>query len=273
MDTLTTKIKAAASGQIAILGIPFDKNSSFLAGSAEAPPTIRQELYSDARNLWTESGLNLAEALADCGDLDCAQAERVFSDIHAVVSLMIERGLKPISLGGDHSVTYPIVKALSKKYPDLNILQIDAHPDLYQEFEGNLFSHACPFARIMEDGLARRLVQVGIRTMNGHQREQARRFGVETIEMRAVRNGVPREFEGPLYISIDMDALDPACAPGVSHPEPGGFTTRELVDLIQSLKANVVAADIVELNPRRDLHALTAVTAAKLLKEIAAKML
>jgi arginase family enzyme len=152
-------------------------------------------------------------------------------------------------------------------------LHFDAHPDLYDEFLGNRHSHASPFARIMEEGLAKRLVQVGIRTVNGHQREQAERFGVEFVEMRNWRDDLTLDFDSPVYISFDLDALDPAFAPGVSHREPGGLSTRQAIGVIQRLRAKVVGADIVEFNPRMDPAQITAVVCAKLLKEIAAKML
>src|SRR5258705_11725302 len=98
---------------------------------------------------------------------------------------VLEGGGAPLWLGGDHSVTYPILRALGPRHRELTIVQVDAHPDLYDEFEGERHSHACPFARIMEEGLARRLVQIGIRTMNGDQRGQAARFGVEVVDMKA----------------------------------------------------------------------------------------
>ena len=178
-----------------------------------------------------------------------------------------------ITLGGDHSITYPLLKAFHKIHGPLEILHIDAHADLYDSFEGDRFSHACPFARIMEEKLASRLVQVGIRTFSGHQREQAERFGVEVIEMKDYSlEKIPR-FKGPLYLSLDMDALDPAFAPGISHHEPGGFTSRELIAIIQNIKAPLVGADIVEYNPVRDINGVTAAVCAKFLKEIAARML
>ena len=139
---------------------------------------------------------------------------------------------RPIALGGDHAITFPILRAFAKRHPRLSILHFDAHPDLYDEFEGNRFSHACPFARIMEEGLAGRLVQVGIRTANAHQREQVARFGVEMIEMRDFRDGLAPEFDAPVYVSFDLDGLDPAFAPGVSHREPGGLSTRQALDVI-----------------------------------------
>ena len=118
-----------------------------------------------------------------------------------------------------------------------------------------------------------RLVQIGIRTMNPHQREQAQRFGVDVIEMRDWRPGYDLGLEGPLYVSIDLDVLDPAFAPGVSHHEPGGMSVREVIDVIQRLDARPVGGDIVELHPERDSHDRTAAVACKLLKELAAAML
>jgi len=153
------------------------------------------------------------------------------------------------------------------------VLHVDAHPDLYDEFEGDRFSHACPFARIMEEGLARRLVQVGIRTTNGHQRAQAERYKVEVIDMRAWARGERPSLDGPVYVSIDLDGIDPAHAPGVSHREPGGLTVRDVIGLVQNVFGTIVGADVVEFNPSQDVGGLTAHVAAKLVKEIASTML
>jgi arginase family enzyme len=122
----------------------------------------------------------------------------------------------------------------------------------------------------MERGDADRLVQVGIRTANRHCREQAQKYGVETVEMRnfdAAKVPIP---EAPLYISIDLDALDPAFAPGVSHHEPGGLTVRDILCVLQRVRGPIAGADVVELNPSRDINGMTAVVAAKLVKELAA---
>jgi arginase family enzyme len=125
----------------------------------------------------------------------------------------------------------------------------------------------------MEEGLASRLVQVGIRTMNDHQRAQAERFGVEVIDMRAWQTGTRPSVDGAVYVSIDLDGLDPAFAPGVSHRDPGGLTVREVIGLVQRAGGYLVGADIVEYNPRQDLGDLTATVAAKLVKEVAGRML
>jgi arginase len=209
--------------------------------------------------------------LSDAGDLSPADAGSR-DRIEACIAQLLTGGWRPLALGGDHSVTYPILRAVAQRHPDLTILHIDAHSDLYDEFDGDRFSHACPFARIMEDRLARRLIQVGIRTMNPHQHDQARRFGVEVIDMRAWLSGVRPRAEGEIYLSLDLDALDPAFAPGVAHHEPGGLSVREVIALIQDIRGELVGADVVEYNPRRDVNGVTATVAAKLVKEIAGRM-
>jgi agmatinase len=195
-----------------------------------------------------------------------------YFDIEEITLKNISKEVPLLTLGGDHSITYPVVKAISTLYDKIDILHIDAHTDLYDEFEGDKYSHACPFARIMEDCSVGRLVQVGIRTMNDHHREQANKFGVEVREMKDLILDDLTVFENPLYISLDMDGLDPAFAPGVSHHEPGGLTSRQVFDLINQLKSPIIGADIVEYNPNRDIHEVTGALAAKLLKELWGKM-
>ncbi|MDQ3667175.1 MAG: agmatinase [Acidobacteriota bacterium] len=263
------------SSKLALIGFRYDENSSFMKGAADAPPQIRAAFRSDASNYWSEEGVDLGAVgtFFDAGDVEPVAGMEMFSLIEESVRTLLTDNLAPICLGGDHSITYPIIRAVSAKYPKLNILHFDAHPDLYDELLGNRHSHASPLARIMEEGLAQRLVQIGIRTINGHQRVQADRFGVEIIEMRHWRDDLTLRFDSPLYISFDLDALDPAFAPGVSHREPGGLSTRQAIGLLQRLKAKVIGADIVEFNPRMDSVQTTAVVCAKLLKEIAAKMM
>ncbi len=262
-------------GNVAIVGVPLDENSSFLSGAALAPPRIRQALHSGETNLCAEDGTDLStdSRWLDLGDLEFQSRGDAFDRIQGVVANLLSQDTRVLALGGDHAITYPILRAYAPKYADLTVLHLDAHPDLYDEFEGSRHSHACPFARIMEEGLVARLVQVGIRTMNPHQREQARRFGVEVIEMRHFQPGLALNLTGPLYVSIDLDVLDPAFAPGVSHHEPGGLSVRQVLQLLQELPVPVVGADIVELNPHRDLVGGTAMVAAKLLKEITSVML
>ncbi len=262
-------------GTPTLLGLPYDASSSFLRGAAAAPARIRAALWSDSTNTWTEALEDIAApgVLADAGDLDLPPSGEARALIESGIARLLDAGARPIALGGDHSVVYPILRALGPRHPGLTLLQVDAHPDLYDVFEGDRFSHACPFARILEEGLASRLVQVGIRTMSAHQRGQAGRFGVEVIDMRAWAAGVRPRLEGPLYVSIDLDGLDPAFAPGVSHHEPGGLSVREVLTLLQGLPLPLVGADVVELNPSRDVQNVTAAVAASLVKELVSRML
>jgi arginase len=256
-----------------LVGIPFDGQSSYLRGAGEAPAKIRAALACDASNQWTETGVDLgAGVYEDAGDLQLTEKDG-FGAIEAEIAALIERGKRPVSLGGDHSVTYPIIKAFARHYPELTIFHFDAHPDLYDEFEGNRLSHACPFARIMEAKLAKRLVQVGIRTINRHQREQAVKFGVEVIEMRGLPAYERLKSAGAAYITFDLDVLDPAFAPGISHREPGGMTVREAIAHLHAIEGKIVGADVVEFNPARDVDGITATVAAKVVKEILGKMI
>jgi arginase len=254
-----------------VISIPFDAASSFRRGAAKGPPLILNEFHSDAGNQWTESGLDLS--VESTWSLSQWISDFSQGAIETAISELIGSAHRPLVLGGDHSITYPVVKAVAAAFGPPNILHIDAHPDLYDEFERNRFSHACPFARIMESELAVKLTQVGIRTMNGHQREQVERFGVDVIDMRAWTSGARPKLSGPLYISIDIDGIDPGFAPGVSHREPGGLSVREVIGLIQSAPGPIVGADIVEFNPDADIDGMTARVAAKLLKELLARMI
>jgi agmatinase len=263
--------------KVALLGVPYDASSSYQRGAAAAPAAIREALWSEAGNTWTEMGIDLKDAgLDDEGDLlftDREPGTAVRTRIEEAVGSILESGRRPLLLGGDHSITYPVLRGMRRHHPRLGILHLDAHPDLYEEFQGDRYSHASPFARIMEERLADRLVQVGIRTMTGHQREQAERFGVEVRDLRTWRDGSPLSFDMPVYLSLDLDVLEPGLAPGVSHREPGGLTVRQVLGIIHSLEASLVGADLVELNPSNDPSGVSAAVCAKLVKEIAAHML
>ena len=250
-----------------------------MRGTAAAPPLIRQALHSPAGNPWTETGIDLGQdgALGDVGDVPLGTSgAEVRAKIEDAVRTLLDAGGRPIALGGDHSITYPIVRAVRWFHPRLSILHFDAHPDLYPEFQGDPYSHACPFARIMDEKLADQLTQVGIRTMNATQRTQAERHGVDVIDMRAWVTGQRPALAAPVYVSIDLDAFDPAFAPGVGHREPGGLTVREVLTVLQGLPVPIVGADVVEFNPQQDAGGAGGVTAAvcaKLVKELAGKMI
>jgi arginase len=260
-----------------VIGIPYDSNSSFLKGSSFAPNRIRLMEKEGSANAFSENGIEILQNISyeDVGDIffETTNPVKAFDIIKKKISDIIQDKSKVVSIGGDHSISYPIISAFADKYEGLNILHFDAHADLYGNFDDNPYSHASPFARILESGKIKSLTQVGIRTLNTHQREQAERFGVKIIEMKDFNYDFIQNLKSPLYISLDLDVLDPAFAPGISHHEPGGMSTRELLKVIQNINVEIVGADIVEYNPMRDINNMTAMVGYKMLKELIAKMI
>ena len=265
-------IKQSAKFDLAIIGVPFDEKSSYLRGAALGPQAIRAASTGKAHNPWTESGVNLEEdaIVVDLGDVDVSgDVDKTFMRTEKAVAGILDKKAIPIVLGGDHSITYWSVRAVAKKFKNLDILHFDAHPDLYENLYQDRLSHACPFARILEDGLVKNLVQVGIRAATEEHRATARRNKVRMIEMKNFRDGLILEFKNPLYVSFDLDALDPAFAPGVSHQVAGGLSTRQAINLIHTLKAPIIGFDVVELNAARDPSGITASAGFKIVMELA----
>ncbi|MBK8698574.1 MAG: agmatinase [Saprospiraceae bacterium] len=261
---------------IKLIGIPFDGNSSFLKGPALAPGRIRLMETEGSANAFSEGGLHIVNGVnyQDLGDISFPTQNPVaaYHIIRDRVQSELAAGGQLISLGGDHSISFPIIEAHAEKYSDLHILHLDAHADIYDNFDNNPYSHASPFARLMEKKLVKSLTQAGIRTLTTHQREQVYKFGVRVIEMKDISFDFVSQLQGPLYISLDLDVLDPAFAPGVSHHEPGGLTTRDLIRILQQISVPIVGADLVEYNPMRDLNHTTAMVAYKLFKELVSLM-
>lgn len=261
--------------RIAVLGVPFDEKSSYLRGAAAGPAAVRAVSTGKCYCGWTELGVNLEEdtVLVDLGDVDTSgDMDKTFALVEKGVAAVLDKGAVPVVLGGDHSITYPVLKAFARRFKPLDVLHFDAHPDLYDDLYGDRLSHACPFARIVEDGLAAGVVQVGVRAVTAAHRARALKHGVRMVEMKDIQDPLHLRFANPVYISFDMDALDPAFAPGVSHHEPGGLSTRQAVQIIQALKGRIVGLDIVELNPSRDPSGITAAAAFKIFKETAGRI-
>lgn len=262
---------------IKVVGIPFDGNSSFLKGPALAPARIRQMDTDGSANQFSEDGKEIApgKAFVDAGDISFADTtpHAIYTKIKNTIQQELTGNNKIISLGGDHSISFPVIEAFSNTHKNLHVLHLDAHADLYENFEDNPYSHASPFARLLEKKCIQSLTQVGIRTLNTHQREQAKKYKVRIVEMNDFNYEFIKTLQGPLYISVDLDVLDPAFAPGLSHHEPGGLSTREVLRIIQTISVPIVGADIVEYNPTRDVNNMTAMVAYKVLKELASKMI
>ena len=257
---------------VALLGFPWDASSSYSRGPAHGPSIIRTVMRSAASSPYALDGINVGDVIdaEDFADLpEDGPAAR------AAIETRVAEALKtgaPLSLGGDHSVSYPILRAMRAQYGPLNILHVDAHTDLYDEFDGDRYSHASPFARAIEDGCVNTLIQVGLRSVGPNERAFGERHGVVMLGADEI-DAIPYDrLAAPLYVSIDLDGLDPAFAPGVSHPEPGGLSTRDVLAVLKRLPTSPVGADIVEYNPERDIGVTTAHVAARLAKELAAAM-
>jgi len=279
---------------VGLYGICEDRNSSFMRGPAKAPRLIREHLLSPSSNTFCEQGLDIATCFTDFGDKIAVNRTlpAIYSALEPVISTVHAQRLIPVGLGGDHSVTSCILTAIRNNMTNpFVIVHFDAHPDLYEDFDGDFHSHASPFARIMETRsghsilgstvtplpICSKLISIGIRTATAHQREQIARYGVQVIEARdfpssrAELRAALSKLIGPqenVYISFDLDVLDPCFAPGVSHRESGGLSVRQAVDALHCIPGTVIGADLVEYNPDRDLDGITGSAAAKILKEL-----
>ncbi len=249
---------------IVLLGCPLDVTSSFRGGSKFGPESLRRaswtlETYSPYLDL------DLDEmALFDAGDLELPQGNLPASldRIEASAAKMIAPGRKPLFLGGEHLVTYPLLKAVKRFFPLFQLVHFDAHCDLRDEYEGEKLSHATVMKRVRELGVSR-MYQVGIRS--GTRQEFAELSPAHSPA--ALAEGLDRDI--PVYVSFDIDVLDPSVMPGVTTPEPGGLTFREVMDYLCVLKGmEIIGADLVELAPDYDTTFVSSVCAAKVAREI-----
>lgn len=256
---------------VRLLGFEWDASSSHARGPALGPTIVKRLLTSEASSRYSINLTDMREAIVgyDIPALpeDGAAARAI---IERSVAETLAREETPLSIGGDHSITYPILRAIAAKHGAVNLLHIDAHGDLHEDYEGDRYSHASPFARAHEERLIRRHVAIGVRCWDPHQKAQAERYGVTILGADELGRVPAALFDAPLYMTIDLDGLDPAFAPGVSHPEPGGLSTLDVLALIRRIKAPLIGADIVELNPERDPMLATARVVVRLVKELAA---
>lgn len=259
-----------------LLGIPWDASSSYRRGSKDAPEAIRKATSEELYNSFNENLVNLARRwrYKDLGNVEAESFEELIGRVADSVRRYYNGGLF-LFLGGDHSITYATFKAIREvSNGSFGLVYFDAHPDLYPEYGGDIYSHACTVRRLVEEGLVKgeNVVQIGIRAPTEEQIEFAEEHGIKIISASEVYHhpSVEIPFERA-YLSFDLDVLDPAFAPGVGNPEPGGLSVRELVEVIKSLKVNVVAFDVVELSPGHDYKGISAFAAAKIIREVLGK--
>jgi agmatinase len=259
-----------------LYGMPMDWTVSFRPGSRFGPARIREaslvhEEYSHyLRRELTEI------TYYDAGDIPLAfgNPEKSLSQIAEFVSRVLDLNKIPIGMGGEHLVTWPVVREVYKRYPDLAVIHIDAHADLRTDYEGEPYSHATPLRKISELIGGKNVYQFGIRSMTRDEVAYAEEAGIHFYPfdvLEPLENSLPELAGRPVYVTIDIDALDPAHAPGTGTPEPGGITTREMLASIHAIarsEVNVVGADVVEVAPAYDHTEQTPVVAAKLIREM-----
>jgi arginase len=264
----------SATTNMVLVGLPDDSQSSYRRGPASAPAWIRRAYDGACYNASTEMGEDLSGMAADLGDWPAmATWEQTYLSYLTRAAGLFSKGMMPFFLGGDHAVTVPIVEALSEINEPVHVIQIDAHPDLYDSFEGNPNSHATTGNHILHMNHVASLTMIGVRAITKVQLDIATRHKdkLHLIPARRLGTHIPGlphiPDNGLVYLTIDLDAFDPAYAPGVSHPVPGGLTSRQVFDFIQDLPWTLVGLDVVELNRDRDLNDLTAVLAGGLIHE------
>jgi agmatinase len=274
---------------VALLGVPYDGGTSYRPGARFGPRAVREQ--SSLIRPWNPVlKVHPFERLrvADCGDVDVApiSIERTFEAVSRRVDEVLQAGARPLAVGGDHSVSLPILRALARRHGPVGLVHFDAHPDTWDEYFGSKYFHGTPFRRAVEEGLVdpRRMIQVGIRGPLYGPEDFAfhERHGIEVVRIEAVKEHGPawvarrlaRLREGPVYCSFDIDAVDPAFAPGTGTPEVGGLTSWEALSLVRALAdCTLVGADVVEVAPIYDGPGqVTALLAANLLFELLSVM-
>lgn len=265
---------SSAPAELGFLGIADDSQSSYRRGCSSAPERIRNAYDGRCFNATSESGVDLTASVSDLGDLTHRGSwESSARHYRQFMAARLKEGKTLFIAGGDHAVTVPVAEALAAFDHPVHVIQIDAHPDLYPEFEGNPNSHACVAARILEMDHIASVTQLGIRTLNAVQSRQLERFHerLRLLFARDLSGELPSPAHIPegaaVYITIDLDGFDPSIAPGVSHPVPGGVSARQVLNFIQRGHWNLVGMDVVELNPTLDANDQTAILAARLLHE------
>jgi agmatinase len=265
-----------AKAQAVLYGMPMDWTVSFRPGSRFGPTRIRESsLVHEEYSPYLRRELT-AVSYYDAGDIPlvCGNAEKSLAQIAAFVSRLLEANKLPLGMGGEHLVTWPVVQEVYKRYPDLAVIHIDAHADLRTDYEGETYSHATPLRKIAESIGGENVYQFGIRSMTRAEVEYVQRVGIHFYPfdvLQPLLTCLPDLAGRPVYLTLDIDVLDPAHAPGTGTPEPGGITTKEMLKAIHAIahsSVNVVGADVVEVAPVYDSTEQTPIVAAKLIREM-----
>jgi agmatinase len=270
--------------EIALLGVPFDGGTTYRPGPRFGPRHVRaQSAIIRPWNPVLRVNPFAKHRVADFGDLSVnpLSIEDTFRRIERGIAALLDAGVRCVCVGGDHSISLPILRAVAKKHGPVCLIQFDAHNDLWDEYFGSKYSHGTPFRRAFEEGLLQDggVLQVGLRgqvySEDDFDFARAHRVGMVTAEefhkkgMAPVQRRLKAFRRKPVYVTLDIDSVDPAFAPGTGTPQVGGFTSAQIIELVRALCGlDIVGCDLVEVSPPFDTGELTSLLAANLLFEL-----
>ena len=262
--------------RVSLLGVPYDGTCCFRPGARFGPSAVREDSYG-IETYCPQLNLDLEDInFTDIGSLDVplGDAKLTLDYIKDATDILLKKNLKPLIIGGEHSITSGVIKSLITNYPDLIMLQLDAHADLRDEWLGSKFSHACTMKRCLEILPSKKIFQIGIRSgtksefleMNNSKRLIQHTLGKNAKSLEEAL----KSFKGrPIYLTFDLDWFDPSIMPGTGTPEPGGYFWGDFAAIIDVIKShNLIGADVVELSPKLDNTGISSILAAKVIRSL-----
>ena len=262
--------------KVSLLGVPYDGTCCYRPGARFGPAAVREDSYG-IETYCPQLNLDLENIkFADVGSLDVpfGNAKLTIDYVEDATAVLLNNNLKPLIIGGEHSITSGIIKSVIKNYPELLIIQLDAHADLRDEWLGSKFSHACTMKRCLEILPSKKIFQIGIRSgtksefleMNNTKRLIQHTLGENAKYLEEAL----KSFKGaPIYLTFDLDWFDPSIMPGTGTPEPGGYFWGDFAAVVDVIKShNLIGADVVELSPKFDNSGISSVLAAKVIRSL-----
>jgi len=260
-----------AGCRVGLFGVPYDGTTSFRPGTRFGPAAIR-EVSQGLETYCPQLDLDLEDlAYADLGavDIPFGAPEPVVNAVQQATTAVLNLGLNPLMLGGEHSISSGAVAAVANQHPDLVLVQLDAHADLREEWLGARHSHACAMRRCLEVLPSGDLLQLAIRSGTRDEFHELHSSGRRMDDVQALRDAMAPWTGRPVYLTVDLDWFDPAVLPGTGTPEPGGFLWRDFAAVVDVLRRHrLVAADVVELAPQLDSSGVSSVLAAKVTRSL-----
>ncbi len=262
--------------KVSLLGVPYDGTCCFRPGARFGPSAVREDSYG-IETYCPQLNLDLEDInFADLGSLDVplGDANLIIDYVRDATDILLKNNLKPLIIGGEHSITSGVIKSISANHAELIMIQLDAHADLRDEWLGSKFSHACTMKRCLETLPSKKIFQIGIRSgtklefleMNNAKRLIPLRLGKNAKSLEEALES----FKGkPIYLTVDLDWFDPSIMPGTGTPEPGGYFWGDFAAIVEVLKShNLIGADVVELSPKLDNSGISTILAAKVIRSL-----